>query len=104
MNSVIPIGQHQVRIKSQIGEGTSLAPSPPPLLPSSPRPLSYLTRLGFMLLQSSFQSPSPTLLAGSLAGCCRCCRAAGGYSYVYLVEDVSTGEEFALKRMLAQVN
>ena len=27
----------------------------------------------------------------------------GGFSYVYIVEDVSTLEEFALKRMLAQV-
>jgi len=27
----------------------------------------------------------------------------GGYAYVYLVEDVSSGEQFALKRILAQV-
>ncbi len=31
-----------------------------------------------------------------------CPAASGGFAYVYLAEDFSTGEQFALKRMLCQ--
>jgi hypothetical protein len=74
----------------------------------------YFVRLGAFIflknfsISSPFESfpfsarvPSPQLLAFSSSFPLVLC--AGGFSFVYSVEDVNSGELFAVKRLLCQV-